>query len=179
MTPISLHLNTEFLESEAVRRLVAAGRQNALISYLAIMTVIRRKGCYVEVDFRLTREVERLTGRRYGEVEGDIWYLVECGFFDKEMYACHKILTTRRLQLGYRRRRNAEPIPEEYRIKNERERRREARKARQSPLYAAAVRENKTPQEQPVAGPSCGAEPPHTPLKNGVVEKIYLEKIKV
>ena len=63
-----------------------------------------------------------------------------------------KILTTRRLQLGYRRRRNAEPIPEEYRIKNERERRREARKARQSRYMLPPVRENKTPQEQPVAG---------------------------
>ena len=106
----------------------------------------------------LTREVERLYRRRYGEVEGDIWYLVECGFFDKEMYACHKILTTRRLQLGYRRRRNAEPIPEEYRIKNERERRRGLAKRGNRRYMRAAVRE-----KQDLAGaallPGRPAEP--------------------
>ncbi len=60
----------------------------------------------------------------------NIHQLVDAGFFDKEMYLNHNILTTRNLQMGYRRRKNAMPIPEQYRIVTATERRREERAER-------------------------------------------------
>lgn len=64
MKSISLNLTTEFLESEAVRNLIITGQQNAILTYISIMTIIRRNGCYVHYDDSLLKEVGRMTGRR-------------------------------------------------------------------------------------------------------------------
>ena len=75
--------------------------------------------------------------RRYpAEIESDMDKLVECGFFDKEMYVKKGILTSRRLQNGYRRRKDAEPIDENYLIVTDADRRRAAREAKKAAFVA-------------------------------------------
>ena len=120
---ISLNINTEFLESEAVRRLIAAGHGNALLTYIGLMTIIRRNGYFAKYDDALMSELERLTCRHPDDLDSDIWHLVQAGLFDEEMFGKEEILTTRRLQMGYMRRKDAEAIPDEYRIRSAKERR--------------------------------------------------------
>ena len=127
---ISLNINTEFLESEAVRRLIAAGHGNALLTYIGLMTIIRRNGYFAKYDDALMSELERLTCRHPDDLDSDIWHLVQAGLFDEEKFGKEEILTTRRLQMGYMRRKDAEAIPDEYRIRSAKERRVVGRSAR-------------------------------------------------
>ncbi len=55
---------------------------------------------------------------------------MQAGLFDEEMFGKEEILTTRRLQMGYMRRKDAEAIPDEYRIRSAKERRVVGRSAR-------------------------------------------------
>ena len=158
MKSISLNLTTEFLESEAVRNLIITGQQNAILTYISIMTIIRRNGCYVHYDDSLLKEVGRMTGRPCSNVDEDIWYLVQFGLFDMEMFESHEILSTRRLQLGYMRRKNTEPIPEEYRIKSAKERRLAER--------AAARAEKMMEQKNRTAPDKLSEAAPSTPVGN-------------
>ena len=98
--------------------------------YMVLMTHIRRRGCYVELDEAFIDALHLYTGRKHDALRKNIHQLVDAGFFDKEMYLNHNILTTRNLQMGYRRRKNAMPIPEQYRIVTATERRREERAER-------------------------------------------------
>ena len=154
MKSISLNLTTEFLESEAI----ITGQQNAILTYISIMTIIRRNGCYVHYDDSLLKEVGRMTGRPCSNVDEDIWYLVQFGLFDMEMFESHEILSTRRLQLGYMRRKNTEPIPEEYRIKSAKERRLAER--------AAARAEKMMEQKNRTAPDKLSEAAPSTPVGN-------------
>ncbi len=122
---IQLPLNSNFLYSVPVLELCGRGRMDALVLYLFLLTHIRRNGCYVEIGSSdLVDEYVGLSGRTWEEVYEDIELLVEVGFFDKEVYDKHCVLTSRRLQCGYRRRKYAVPIPEEYLVKSNAERRR-------------------------------------------------------
>jgi len=109
---ISLSLNTNFMDSEPVRRLVGQGNANALVTFLALQTVIRKAGYCVSVDDALIGRLAAMTGRDARSLRADIAVLVEAGFFDAGIYSAQSVLTTRRLQSAYRRRKDAQPIPE-------------------------------------------------------------------
>ncbi len=94
------------------------------------MTIIRRNGYFAKYDDALMSELERLTCRHPDDLDSDIWHLVQAGLFDEEMFGKEEILTTRRLQMGYMRRKDAEAIPDEYRIRSAKERRVVGRSAR-------------------------------------------------
>ena len=72
MKSISLNLTTEFLESEAVRNLIITGQQNAILTYISIMTIIRRNGYFAKYDDALMSELERLTCRHPDDLDSDI-----------------------------------------------------------------------------------------------------------
>ena len=48
--PLSLNINSNFLDSEPAMRLMEIGRTDLFFIYMVLMTHIRRRGCYVELD---------------------------------------------------------------------------------------------------------------------------------
>ena len=133
----TLPVNSAFFDTPEVGKLRTAGRMEAVVTYLAIMSLIRgRKTYFVRCDSALYYDLEEMTRRYPAEIEGDMDKLVECGFFDKEMYIKKGILTSRRLQNGYRRRKDAEPIDENYLIVTDADRRRAAREAKKAAFVA-------------------------------------------
>ena len=143
--PLSLNINSNFLDSEPAMRLMEIGRTDLFFIYMVLMTHIRRRGCYVELDEAFIDALHLYTGRKHDALRKNIHQLVDAGFFDKEMYLNHNILTTRNLQMGYRRRKNAMPIPEQYRIVTATERRREERAERRR---AKAIRKEEAATEK-------------------------------
>jgi len=113
----SLSLNTNFLKSDAVRRLVDAGKGDALVTFLALQTLVRAAGYCVMVDENLIDGICASIGRSGDSIRADIAAIVDAGFFDAGMFATRGVLTTRRLQAAYRRRKDAQPIPEEFQLK--------------------------------------------------------------
>jgi len=134
----SLSLNTNFMDSEPVRCLVENGNASALVTFLALQTLIRAAGYCVTVDDTLIGRLAAMTGRDAPGLRADIAVLVESGFFDAGIYSAHNVLTTRRLQSAYRRRKDAQPIPEHLQLKARRSStRRRAAKAAVEPVTTA------------------------------------------
>ena len=111
----TLSLNTAFISSPAVAGIIASRGAAVIATYIAVLTIVRRNGWHACWNDSTRAEAAALTGLNAAHLDADIEAIVAAGFFDSALFAARRVLSSRRLQSAYRRRRDAEAIPEEDR----------------------------------------------------------------
>lgn len=109
----TLSLNTAFISSPAVAGIIASRGAAVIATYIAVLTIVRRNGWHACWNDSTRAEAAALTGLNAAHLDADIEAIVAAGFFDSALFAARRVLSSRRLQSAYRRRRDAEAIPEE------------------------------------------------------------------
>ena len=97
-------LDTDFFSDVKVRRISrACGPASTSILICLLCNIYRDKGYYIAWDENLPFVVADTIGTTEGAVEEVVKKAIQIGFFDKEMFDKHKILTSNGIQNRFKR----------------------------------------------------------------------------